>query len=143
MQTLTCAGNSGCTRTVAMIGSEGYAYCEPCGIARRMTGFERVRKLTPTERRRLDAGETISYRRQSNPKARVCPPTDPYANDTHERPCAAPGLLSYRARGRFGWIMIGARDDADAMREALRSTDKVHTLEKWDGTRYAPQEVAQ
>jgi hypothetical protein len=71
MQTLTCAGNSGCTRAVAMIGSEGYAYCDPCGIARRMTSFERVRKLTPTERRRLEASETISYQRQSNPKARA------------------------------------------------------------------------
>jgi hypothetical protein len=69
MQTLTCAGNSGCTRAVAMIGDQGYTYCKSCGPARGMTGFERVRKLTSTERRRLEAGQTISYQRQSNPKA--------------------------------------------------------------------------
>jgi hypothetical protein len=32
--------------------------------------------------------------------------------------------------------MIGAKDSADAMREAARSTDKPHGLEVWDGTRY-------
>jgi hypothetical protein len=26
----------------------------------------------------------------------------------YERPCAAAGLISYRYRGRYGWIMIGA-----------------------------------
>ena len=48
-----------------------------------------------------------------------------------DRPCAMPGLTSYRARGRYGWIMIGARNDADAMREALRSTDRVERLDVW------------
>lgn len=55
-----------------------------------------------------------------------------------ERPCAAQGLISYRARSRFGWIMIGARDDADAWREARRSTDCPTDLQVWDGTRYVP-----
>jgi len=56
----------------------------------------------------------------------------------HDRPCAAPGLTSYRARGRWGWIMIGARDDADARREALRSSDRATDLQVWDGKRYVP-----
>ena len=56
-----------------------------------------------------------------------------------DRNCAAAGLLGYRYRGRFGWIMIGARDRADALREAGRSTDGVIDpllLEVWNGERY-------
>ena len=51
---------------------------------------------------------------------------------------AAAGLTSYRAKGRYGYIMIGAHDDADAMREALRSSSAAHDLEVWDGARYVP-----
>lgn len=57
---------------------------------------------------------------------------------THDRPCAAPGLTSYRAKGRYGWIMIGAKDDADALREARRSTDTPTDLQVWDGVNYVP-----
>jgi hypothetical protein len=39
-----------------------------------------------------------------------------------DRPVAAYGLTSYRIRGRYGYIMIGAKDHEDAMREAARST---------------------
>lgn len=55
-----------------------------------------------------------------------------------DRPLAASGLISYRCTGRFGWIMIGATDDAHAFREALRScTDaKRETLQRWNGQRY-------
>jgi hypothetical protein len=42
-------------------------------------------------------------------------------NAVHDRPCAAEGLTSYRYRGEYGWIMIGAKDDADALHEASRS----------------------
>lgn len=55
------------------------------------------------------------------------------------RPLAAPNLLSYRYSGRYGFIMIGATDNGDALREARRSTDKPLTLdhlEKWDGVQY-------
>lgn len=38
-----------------------------------------------------------------------------------DRPMAAPGLTSYRYNGRYGFVMIGARDKADALREAARS----------------------
>lgn len=57
-----------------------------------------------------------------------------------DRPCAAAGLVSYRCKGRFGWIMVGARDDADALREARRTradADWSH-LEVWDGLKYSP-----
>ena len=56
----------------------------------------------------------------------------------HARPCAAAGLVSYRYRGRYGWIMIGATDPADALREAARSTDHVvpERLQVWNGHQY-------
>lgn len=55
-----------------------------------------------------------------------------------ERPCASRGLTSYRCKGRYGWIMIGALDHEDAMREARRSSDAAQreTLEAWDGKQY-------
>lgn len=56
----------------------------------------------------------------------------------HDKPCAAPGLTSYRAKGRYGWIMIGAVDDADARKEALRSTDAFTELQIWNGDQYVP-----
>lgn len=61
-------------------------------------------------------------------------------NDFENRPVAAPGLVSYRCKGGFGWIMIGARDHADAYREALRSSNgaKREDLEIWDGEKYVP-----
>ena len=53
-------------------------------------------------------------------------------------PMAAPGLISYRARGRYGWIMIGAKDKHDAMREAKRSTPAPYDLQRWNGESYEP-----
>jgi hypothetical protein len=57
---------------------------------------------------------------------------------THDKPLAAAGLTSYRCQGRYGWIMIGAKDHADAMREARRSCDCVTEsgLQIWDGSQY-------
>jgi hypothetical protein len=57
-----------------------------------------------------------------------------------DRPMAAPGLISYRCKSPFGWVMIGARDDEDAMRQAARSTDKPKRvdLEVWNGSQYVP-----
>lgn len=51
-----------------------------------------------------------------------------------DRPLAATGLTSYRYRGRYGWIMIGAYDKADALNEASRSTtEKIEEckLQQW------------
>ena len=55
-----------------------------------------------------------------------------------DRPLAGRGLTSYRLRGRYGYIMIGARDHEDAMREAARSTPNPdrNALEIWNGDRY-------
>jgi len=57
----------------------------------------------------------------------------------YNKPMAAHGLISYRYKGRYGWIMIGAKDDADALKEAQRSTrDKVQAenLQIWNETQY-------
>ena len=59
----------------------------------------------------------------------------------HDRPCASEGWISYRYRGRFGWIMIGAKDDQDALRESRRSSPlggDIANLEIWDGQKYVP-----
>ena len=59
--------------------------------------------------------------------------------NTCDKPMASHGLKSYRYRGRYGWVMIGARDDQDALREAQRSvSDNVspENLQAWDGNKY-------
>lgn len=60
-----------------------------------------------------------------------------------DRPLAAAGLVSYRASCPYGWIMIGARDDADALVQARRSSSKVEArdLQVWNGTAYVPCEL--
>jgi hypothetical protein len=60
---------------------------------------------------------------------------------TTDKPLAAPGLTSYRYKSRYGWIMIGATDEYDALREAGRSTEAALTrddLQVWDGSAYVP-----
>ncbi len=58
------------------------------------------------------------------------------------RPCAAPGLDSYRYRSNMGWVMIGAQSDAEALQEAARSLSsgapERERLQKWDGREYVP-----
>jgi hypothetical protein len=56
----------------------------------------------------------------------------------YDKPLATSGLHSFRYRGRYGWIMIGAHDALDALREAARSTDNVTIakLQEWDGEKY-------
>jgi hypothetical protein len=60
--------------------------------------------------------------------------------DHWNRPCAAQGLTSYRYdNGRYGWIMIGAVNDADALREAGRSSSAPidpAKLQRWNGKTY-------
>lgn len=55
-----------------------------------------------------------------------------------DKPLAVAGLTSYRYRGHYGWIMIGAKDHTDALREASRSTDGVciDNMQVWDGKEY-------
>lgn len=58
--------------------------------------------------------------------------------DLTDRPLAAPGLTSYRCAGRYGWIMIGAKDHAEALQEARRTCPDAlpQDLQVWDGTQY-------
>lgn len=56
-----------------------------------------------------------------------------------DRPLAIAGLKSYRYRGRYGWVMIGAHDDADALKEAQRSISDpavIENLQYWNGEQY-------
>lgn len=55
-----------------------------------------------------------------------------------DKPLAADGFKSYRCMGAFNWIMIGAVDHADAIREALRSNPhaKLDTLQQWRDGQY-------
>lgn len=57
-----------------------------------------------------------------------------------DRPLAAPGLTSYRCRSGYGWIMIGARNNGDALGEARRTRSDAMSqdLQVWDGTQYVP-----
>lgn len=63
-------------------------------------------------------------------------------NDVTKNPLAQSPLISYRCKSLYGWIMIGAKDEEDAMSEALRSSElaKREDLQKWDGTKYQPIE---
>jgi hypothetical protein len=57
----------------------------------------------------------------------------------YDKPMAAEGLISYRYRGRYGWIMIGANTDTEALSQAQLSTDDKVTpdrLERWNGYHY-------
>lgn len=59
----------------------------------------------------------------------------PKPTKTTDKPLAAAGLKSYRYKGRYGHIMIGAKDHSDAMNEAKRSTSgqiAQENLEMWD-----------
>lgn len=60
-----------------------------------------------------------------------------------DRPCAATGLISYRCRSRFGWVMIGALNVQDALAEAKRSSSeaRIEAIERWNGNRYVPVHV--
>ena len=56
------------------------------------------------------------------------------------KPLAAKGLISYRYAGTYNWIMIGAKNLADALNEAARSLESTHVelckLEIWNGSEY-------
>lgn len=57
--------------------------------------------------------------------------------DVTNKPLAIAGLTSYRYKGPWGWIMIGAKDHEGAFREARRSTHakiEPENLEVWNAT---------
>lgn len=62
------------------------------------------------------------------------------AANLHDRPLATAGLTSYRCRSRYGWIMIGANDAADALKEAIRSNPMscAEDMYVWDGKQHQP-----
>lgn len=67
------------------------------------------------------------------------------ATPTCDMPLAAAGLTSYRYKGRYGWIMIGANSHREALSEALRSLSdgsgaSMDHLQVWDllAGRYVP-----
>lgn len=57
----------------------------------------------------------------------------------HDKPLASAGFTSYRCKGRYGWIMIGARDDVDAIREARRSDPDADVLDLSISCRQPPR----
>ena len=63
-----------------------------------------------------------------------------YTLNTHNRPCAAAGLTSYRYLSPCNsWVMIGAKDPDDALREAMRSVTgpiSPDRLQVWNGKAY-------
>jgi cobalamin biosynthesis Co2+ chelatase CbiK len=61
---------------------------------------------------------------------------------TQERPSAAPGKTAYRYRYGFGWIMVDAKDQDDALKKVGVATcdedyvPNLKHLEIWNGTEY-------
>lgn len=56
-----------------------------------------------------------------------------------DKPLADHGLVSFRYRGRYSWIMICATSVDDALNEAIRSTGYPVTrdlLQVWTGEPY-------
>lgn len=74
------------------------------------------------------------------------PSKHPHTSAAHavpvtNRPLADRGLLSYRYRQPHGFVMIGAKDDEDALKQAgrsIESTPQLTALERWNGTSYSP-----
>lgn len=61
------------------------------------------------------------------------------SSKVHNKPLASKGLTSYRYAGRYGYIMIGAISNYDALKQAQLSTDGtvvIDKLEIWSGGSY-------
>jgi len=61
----------------------------------------------------------------------------------HDKPLADGDLISYRYKGRHGYIMIGAKTHAHALSEARRSLSdgsnpNLMWLDVWNGYKYVP-----
>lgn len=72
------------------------------------------------------------------PQTNDCPRCGKQALTTNT-PRASDGLTTYRYRGRYGFIYIGASTDTEAMIEAQRSTDDKVTpdrLERYNGRHF-------
>ena len=110
-----------------------YRKCKSCGL----TGT--VLETIPEGQRIFDeGGEWSSFTVQLRPKCREQTHYNKHGADLYNKPMAAEGLVSYRLKSTFGYIMIGAIDHDDAMREAARGTPnpKRENLEVWNGSEY-------
>lgn len=56
---LNCDMIAGCLNPVTHLGNKGYIYCASCGMIRRASGQERVRKMTPIELRMVQSGNPL------------------------------------------------------------------------------------
>jgi hypothetical protein len=128
-QYLEWARAHGITRVTAYTGT-GF-------LVNPRTTYSRVGRKTFANTTYTDLAEGFTIR-YVTPEEQFAVIAESLPPEQHDKPMAAPGLISYRCRGRWGWIMIGATDNDDAMREALRSSDaaRIENLEVWDGTRY-------
>ena len=61
-RSLSCDMREDCTNDVTHIGNKGYAYCTAHSKWRK--GFESTRKMTKAEIKKLEAGQTISYKKK-------------------------------------------------------------------------------
>lgn len=112
-------------------------------LAKQYLGAHKAEKKTEKKAEKKAArvvapAKTVSRNRQvAAPRAATR--FDPH--DMTNRPLAAQGLTSYRYRGRFGWVMIGARDTKDALLQAQRSVSEkveIGKLQIWEGDQYVP-----
>lgn len=56
-----------------------------------------------------------------------------------DKPMASAPWKSYRYKGRYGFIMIGAMNDQEALSEAQRSESEandIKRLQRWNGSEY-------
>ena len=67
MNRTTCDMVRGCPNPITHIGAKGYVYCTAHAPDR--AGVERVRKMTPGELKRIESGQTISYKRETQQTA--------------------------------------------------------------------------
>lgn len=64
-----------------------------------------------------------------------------YALQVTSRPLACVGFQSYRYRHGHSFVMIGALNDTDALRQAhlsIACTPQSEHLERWNGSSYGP-----
>lgn len=124
-------------------------YVEEVRSRRKHLAFKSMWKERPGGSRRTDVdGKTLNPRLDAQNTLRDTAGTDTNispagpknkANRPSDRPLAAPGLKSFRYQGRYGSVMIGAKDRADALREAARSIDGEpvpENLQEWSEGKY-------
>lgn len=82
---LTCEMSKDCAQSVTHVDEKGFVYCTGHGIARRASG-PRCRKLRPTEKRMLEAGQCIWYDTRRNTAAEYVRINTPTADEARNLP---------------------------------------------------------